>query len=323
MSAPAHFSYVFNRGYAFPSLVSLSSLLRQSRKGCEVLLLTDCATPRFKAALDCLRERHPEARINLVEDPTLPGAEHPLAHKVRLQNFWQLSLYKILPRKSLAIDGDTLVIEDPAEAYETPLGQHAIAAAPDYHFQDLYYRKRYYRRFYPFEQDKWRDIPAILLKSKRDIPLRHYCNNGIVLIDMPRLRATGWADRLCDLDTCLSTKLEKGWEHNDQDWMNFMFAGRIAPMPLRWNFQIMLIVPSRTRKRYTPRHMRKDYKDGFARPGILHFAGDRKPWRDMETDTDLSTLHREAFLHWRKEAERLSEETGMDIRHLCNDPSAA
>lgn len=322
MAHTAHFSYVFNAGYTFPTLVSLSSLLRQSRKACEVLLLTDRALPAFHVALDHLKQRHPDARITLVENPDLPGTDHPWAHKVPIQNFWQLYLYDILPRKSLVIDGDTLVVDDAAQAYDTPLGDLAVAAAPDCNYQSLYHRGRYYRSFYPFRQSKRRRISDHLHENKRDIPMRGYCNHGVVLIDMPKLRSTGKAQRLCDLDACLNTKIDKNWRHNDQDWFNFLFAGQIATLPMRWNLQHLLISERKTRKRYLPRRTRADYKEAFARPGILHFAGDQKPWRPQDDTTLLSTFQTEAYLNWRKEAAQLSDETGMDILTLCNDPLA-
>ncbi|WP_417277669.1 glycosyltransferase family 8 protein [Celeribacter sp.] len=322
MAHNAHFSYVFNAGYTFPTLVSLSSLLRQSRGACDVLLLTDRALPAFHMALDHLKQRHPEAQITLIENPDLPGTDHPWAHKVPIQNFWQLYLYDILPCKSLVIDGDTLVVDDAAQAYDTPLGDHAIAAAPDCHYQRLYHSGRYFRRFYPFWQSKRRRIAAHLHENKRDIPMRNYCNTGIVLIDMPKLRSTEKALRLCDLESCLNTKIDKNWSHNDQDWFNFLFAGQIATLPMRWNLQHLLISERKTRKRYLPRRMRVEYREAFVRPGILHFAGGQKPWRPQDEETPLSPFQHQAHMHWRKEAAQLSEETGLDILRLCNDPFA-
>ncbi|WP_417263206.1 glycosyltransferase family 8 protein [Celeribacter sp.] len=322
MAYNAHFSYVLNAGYTFPTLVSLSSLLRQSRGACDVLLLTDRALPAFHMALDHLKQRHPEAQITLIENPDLPGTDHPWAHKVPIQNFWQLYLYDILPRKSLVIDGDTLVVDDAAQAYDTPLGDHAIAAAPDYDYHWLYYKLQFYQRFSLIWKKKCEKINAFLQATKRDIPISGYFNSGVTLIDMPKLHAQGKAKKLCNLEACLKTKAEKNWPMNDQDWINFLFAGEIAPLPIRWNLQHLLISNRRIQKHYVPRRIRAEYREAFARPGILHFASHRKPWREPEDARAMTDFQHQAHMHWRKEAAQLSEETGLDILRLCNDPFA-
>ncbi|WP_460273506.1 glycosyltransferase family 8 protein [Celeribacter sp. ULVN23_4] len=326
----AHFSYVFDQGYAFPTLVSLASLLRTTQSDCEILLLTDRAMPHFRAALDQLMQLHPKASVSLVENPDLPSEPPAWAAGARIKIFWQLRLYPLLQRKSLVIDGDTLVMDDAARAYDIPLGCHAIAAAPDYYYRHLFYKRRHYSRFRPFQARKLKrkarrivkDATKQIQASKRDIPLAGYTNTGVVLIDMPKLRAQGKADRLCDFDSCLRTHEEKGWGHQDQDWLNFLFASDLAEMHIRWNVQHTQIVEENTQKPYVPSKQRQGYREALDNPGILHFAGDQKPWHAPEDTRSMTDFQRQAHMHWRKEAAQLSDETGMDILRLCNDPFA-
>src|SRR5579862_2397997 len=159
-----------NQSYVLPLTVMLDSLKEHLRPGVRpILYLIHSGIPQQSLA----------ALHSLVETHSIVPSAAQLSAAVRSARFPQeasfpLLLPEVLPPnldRVLFLDADTLVLEDLATLWETPLDRHVLAAVPD--------------SAIPFCSSvrgvkNWR-ARGIL----SDAP---YFNAGVLLIDLPRCR---------------------------------------------------------------------------------------------------------------------------------------
>lgn len=111
---------------------------------------------------------------------------------------------------------------------------------------------------------------------------RLYCNTGVMVMDLVQMREQETEDRLLRL---LEAHPDS-FPYVDQDIINIVFHGRIAPLPLRWNYHFqfelhhagMADLISGTEFEEAPALFEsRSWK-------LFHLVGDYKPWLppDME-----------------------------------------
>lgn len=114
---------------------------------------------------------------------------------------------------------------------------------------------------------------------------RLYCNTGVMVMDLVQMREQETEDRLLRL---LEAHPDS-FPYVDQDIINIVFHGRIAPLPLRWNYHFqfelhhagMADLISGTEFEEAPALFEsRSWK-------LFHLVGDYKPWLppDMEKST--------------------------------------
>ena len=156
--------------------------------------------------------------------------------------------------KLIYLDVDVAVCRDLGELYATEPGEAYIAAAKDVVHST---KPEYLSWAAGWGFAEWDD----------------YVNAGILVMNLERFRREPILDRL------LKVVLEAAKWLCDQDALNFVCKGRIAPLDPRWNVQL------------------GDYciKEQIALTGdemwIVHFAGGQKPWK--------KPARRYAHLWWR------------------------
>lgn len=107
-----------------------------------------------------------------------------------------------------------------------------------------------------------------------------YFNSGVLLIDLKRWREEGVEK------TVLNYYCQKGGNlvAPDQDALNGALVERIHQLPPKYNYgSVQLYYPWKAQKRIsapTPFLTEEAYRAGTAKPAIIHFLGEERPWRE-------------------------------------------
>jgi lipopolysaccharide biosynthesis glycosyltransferase len=111
--------------------------------------------------------------------------------------------------------------------------------------------------------------PDIFIDSQRDLPARQYVNCGVMLLNLGQWRAEA-------AGTALIRYIDEHPDlaYLDQDALNAVFAGRIHPLPLRWNFQARMAETKPAQLGMTNAEFRQTRRH----PGIVHYTTGSKPW---------------------------------------------
>ena len=180
--------------------------------------------------------------------------------RLPLSSCYRLLLPRILPAygKIVYIDVDVAVCRDLGELYETDVGDNWFAAA-----KDVVYNTK---PEYVFWAAKWGF-------AEWD----GYVNAGVLVMNLERFRREPVFDRLKEI------VFEAAKWNCDQDALNFVCKGAIAPLDPRWNVQL------------------GDYclEKQIAMTGeemwVAHYTGSQKPWK--------LPARRYSHLWWRHAAE--------------------
>lgn len=173
----------------------------------------------------------------------------------------RLFLDKLLPQdidRILYLDGDTLVLKDLGEMYDTDLQGKVIGMCPE------------------ATVDKGRKEFLALGK----LP---YHNSGILLIDLKKWRDEEIGRKVIEFYRFHEGKLFAP----DQDALNGALRDQILTMPITFNyFNIYDVYPYRTLKELskpTEFVSQDDFNRFRQAPAIIHYLGEERPWRRGNT----------------------------------------
>ena len=153
--------------------------------------------------------------------------------------YFRLFIPELFPQydRGIYLDSDIVVPGDIAELWEEPMGNKLIGACADYSIQHIAPFMRYIDEYVGVDH-------------------RKYVNSGVLLMNLRRLRQTGFCERFLhwmrtySLDTVAP----------DQDYLNALCQGSIHYLDPEWD-----AMPS---ERFR----------SFEHPRIIHFNLDSKPW---------------------------------------------
>lgn len=185
----------------------------------------------------------------------VPGAD---TGRFSVTTLARLLIGSLLPEqveRALYLDADTVVLDDLQDLFDKPLGDCIAAAAPE---------------------------PTIYPQVKAEIGLAEkepYFNAGVLLLNLSAWRAEGMEEQGFAYYREKNGKLP----FNDQDIINHVLRGRIAPLPQRFNFfSNYHYFHYRTLLQYAPWYAAFETAHSFhqagAHPALVHFAGDERPW---------------------------------------------
>ena len=174
------------------------------------------------------------------------------ANHISPMTFARLTIPDGLPpdiRRVLYLHADLLVLDDLGSLWNFPMEDAPVAAVLD-SLDPLIHRNDH---------------------SMAGVPrVERYFNAGVLLIDIPRWKSCGVADRAL---TYLA--MNPASPFSDQDALNVACDGQWATLPARWNFH---------------NHFETAIEDlpPNARPGIVHFVTGVKPWRPASCSVNAS-----------------------------------
>lgn len=266
----ADVTYIFDAGFLVPSLVSAFSLLTHAPEDITVRFLTTEDIAALPAAVARLRRAFPGAEVQerrIDFDATLRVRGH-----VSPATFARLKLPELLDEPTLYLDGDTLVRHDVRPLFTVDLDGKPVAAVRDagivkaLHQRDsgMWFGSRKSRRHLR-DMGKIADL----------IDLHSYINAGVMLFDLPRIRALGLDKPMGDAASAVALRDRHGLRFNDQNWLNIVFRGQIHLLPPEWN---ALWGNRLTGRRPFPLAERRAYAGSRSDPALVHFTGRLRPW---------------------------------------------
>lgn len=162
---------------------------------------------------------------------------------------FRLGLETLAPsdcHRVLYLDSDMIVLGDIRALFETDLTGVPIGAITDSYVNPIEFSQRW-------------NLPS-------DVP--RYFNAGVLLIDLDLVRA----ERLFTTALNFVAKHDRDLEFNDQDALNWCCWGRWRLMPLSWNVQRDMVIPTLAAR------LPEESRFMNRRPKLVHYTGPEKPW---------------------------------------------
>lgn len=181
--------------------------------------------------------------------------------KIRVPRPWtnsilyRLKIPSLLNRcsKAIYLDADTIITDDICKLFALDISNYILGACDEYDCSP-----------------ETACIQSKKLGLPRDIG---YFNTGVLLLNLQKMREEEIEEKCLDL---INTDGNSVLSFPDQDVLNITTDGRYLHLPETWNTQIWA-------KKNFPRIYRRKRL-----PKIIHFAGDRKPWKTNKFKMFLS-----------------------------------
>jgi len=262
-----HVSYVFDGGFALPSLMSAYSLLSHRPKDVVVEFFVTEEIAKMQPALAVLRATFPKAELRetLV---VLPDTVEQDLQGYPIAGFSRLLLPHLLDRKTIYLDGDTWVRDDIGKLFHADLQGRALGACLDAAFLKTYWRAQ---RKPGLKHRRLVELGALASYA----PPQGYVNAGMLVIDIPALHAQGLVPTFTDIARATTFWSDNGFLYHDQSFLNALFGEHMARVDPRWN----AIWANRSgAHRAIPADIRAGFDASRADPAVLHMTSKPKPW---------------------------------------------
>lgn len=184
--------------------------------------------------------------------------------------WYRVYLPQLLPAQTrvLYLDCDTVVMDDLASLWQTPLDGLYLAAVAN------------------VLEERVKDWPQALGLP----PQAFYFNSGVLLFNLDQMRTDGMTEKLVAFGREQAARLR--WP--DQDALNAVLGRQCQFVHPRWNCQNSLFYYPRSREVFGAAQVR----EAIRQPGIVHFEGGNivKPWHYLSKHP-----YRRAYLEHRRQ----------------------
>lgn len=172
-----------------------------------------------------------------------------------VETYYRLFIPCILPQyeKILYLDSDMCILSDVAELYECSLDGYAVGAAPDLHC-------------YPLRKHS---------EEIGGLDCRKTFNAGVLIIDTLKFEEQKIREKCLALLEQDYQREERKLIFADQDALNVVLYENYCVLDKRWNYQSQYL----WRIEEIFEESRQEYVSDKDKAFIMHFAGDRKPWK--------------------------------------------
>ena len=171
--------------------------------------------------------------------------------------YYRLLIPYLYPEMDRAVylDGDMVALRDIARLDRTKLGENLLAAVRDYQGIANVYREETDEREYIEKTIGIKDPDELIIA-------------GLLVMNLREFRKRWTFAELLEMAS------SREWRHHDQDILNVLSAGNKVLLDARWN-----ILPDIGTYKRMPDWLYQEWKKGSRRPFVVHFGGDRKPWK--------------------------------------------
>ncbi|WP_421704154.1 glycosyltransferase family 8 protein [Aliiroseovarius sp.] len=266
-SATPHVSYVFDGGFALPTMVSVFSLLQHRPKDVEVQFFVTEDVPKMRATVEKLQALFPGAEIKTTV-MTLPDTLSRDFIGYPVAGFARLLLPDYLDKRTIYLDGDTWVRDDIGELYDQNLDGRVLGACLDAAFLKLLWRSKRNPKLKHRRLVEMRAVDAIA-------PSEGYFNAGMMVVDIPALREQGLIEDFTNITRATTFWSDNGLLYHDQSYLNTVFGAHTKRLDPQWN----AIWANRSAShKAIPAELRAKFAASQADPAILHMTSKPKPW---------------------------------------------
>ncbi|MFD1430399.1 glycosyltransferase family 8 protein [Lacticaseibacillus mingshuiensis] len=251
MTEPYRIFFSVDDNYVPALTIALRSLVANTdpQKSYHVTILTEGLTQPHQAQL--LKEASANVTVdfNSITD-RLKARITDKGNTLRADYFtftiyFRLFIAELFPTldKALYLDADTVILTDVADLFELPLNGNFFGAVPD-----------------PFIAGD--PVTVRYAEDAIGIPVSHYVNSGVLIMDLKALRAAGFSAHFLNLlnDYHFASLAP------DQDYINAIAQHRIQFLDPSWNTQ--------------------GTQKGIDQPHIVHFNLYDKPWHYADVAND-------------------------------------
>lgn len=171
--------------------------------------------------------------------------------------YYRLMIPYIFPEldKAFYLDGDMVALTDIARLDLIKLDNKLLAAVRDYQgIADVYC---------PETEEKYYIRDTLGIENPDELIIA-----GLLILNLKEFR------RCWSMEELLELAESREWKHHDQDILNVLSAGNKKILDAKWN-----ILPDIGIYKYLPEELYNEWKNGSKCPYVVHFGGDRKPWK--------------------------------------------
>ena len=183
--------------------------------------------------------------------------------------YYRVFLPEILPnhKKVLYVDADILFCDDFSKLFKTNMGIKEIGVCPTL-------RQYYYSITNPNERKYYKSVLNIN-------NMQHYFNSGVLLMNLEIMRKNNFINRFIHTMNSILYL-----EAPDQDVFNVLYkeSNLLILLDTRWNHIHYSNEFLEKMKKVLPSSIMSKYYESCINPGIIHFAGQMKPWLNPEYD---------------------------------------
>lgn len=170
------------------------------------------------------------------------------------------------------LDADVIVTTDIAEILKEDYSDCLVGAVRDYEGIANCYNSNYERTKYRIEE--------IGIKN-----FENYFISGVLVLNVAMFNALFSGDEL------ITMAVSKNWVQFDQDLLNFICKDKVKIIDAAWDFVEDIYHDYQK----MPKNLFDEYLASEENPKIIHFSGNRKPWRNK------SSKYSELFWKYSKE----------------------
>ena len=273
--------YGATENYVLPALVSIWSMWQNSSQPVEVTLYVENMQQHSLDLIGLARDRLGVPVQGKSFDET--GFEEYASQSkgsYPVVSLLPLVLPRLVERRCLFIDVDTLVMGDIWELLSADLNGMPIGACVDMgqvQLEDKICTVRISDLIHPSRARLKRKTNIDRIRNLGFVPGENYFNSGVLIMDCGVIR-----DQCPDWKSLASMdKLRPYTSMPDQDRLNEFFAGCWFRLPLKWNVRTGLKrdfewMPYKYRD--VSEDLRVQIQEAIQDPKLWHFTGKRKPW---------------------------------------------
>lgn len=202
----------------FPFLaVTLASIRRHADPGrdYDIRILNTGLRAEYMARLEALfaSEHFAVSFYNITAEVALFSRRLHTRDYYSQSTYYRLFIPELFPEldKALYLDSDLLLLEDAAQLYDIPLGEHLVAAAPDGIIGTV------------------PDL-ALYAGNRLGVEPEEYFNAGVLLMNLEKMRQTGFQQMFSDLLSRVTFQVAQ-----DQDYLNVICNHRAVILDPAWN----------------------------------------------------------------------------------------
>lgn len=250
-----------DNGYAPVTGAAVGSLIENSapNRKYDILIFHSGIEDAYIPALEGLKGSRPNVAVRVVDlSSMLDERKFYVENRETIteEAYYRLFAPWILEegyKKALYLDGDMIITADIMRLLDTEIGDGIIAAVRDYWGICNCYIPGDDRRNYRI---------SIGLDNIDD-----YVISATLLFDLKRYRKS------FTLQEVLNLAASRPWLQHDQDVINIMCRGRITFLSPEWG-----MIADYGFNHYLPQSLQDDL-NCVKKPVIVHYGGDRKPWK--------------------------------------------
>lgn len=172
--------------------------------------------------------------------------------------YFRLLAPELLPEYKVALYLDSDIVVQPGwtRIFQIDLGEHLLAAVPDFWDNCKCYTKH-------SQLAKYRERELGITNH------REYFNSGVMLLNLDAFRKTFKTGELLEIAA------SKNWKKHDQDVINMMCKGKVCLLDYKWN---LIECPRKDAMMALSEEERNCMHESQKNQLIIHYAS-RKPWK--------------------------------------------